>query len=915
MSQGRELGTDPAHDIVRMERPSLDPLFSPRLVAVVGAAPETDIGQVSLGNLRTSAFAGHVVAVGAEPPDIPGVDVYDSIGSVPGPIDLAVVVSPAPDVPAVIGACVDAGVKSAIVTSAGFREIGPTGLLREQQIRDHLRRGAMRLIGPNCLGVMRPATGLNATYARTLARPGTVGFVSQSGALCTAILDWSMQEHVGFSAFVSAGAMLDVEWGDLIDYLGSDPQTHSILIYMEMIGDARAFLSAAREVARSKPIIVLKAGRTSAAAQAAVSHTGGMAGSDAVLDAAFRRSGVLRVNTIAELFYMAGVLAKQPRPQGRRLMIVTNAGGPGVLATDALTAEGGELATLAPATVDALEPLLPEHWSRANPIDIGDDAGPERFARTVEIAAGDPGADGLLVILTPQSSAEPGRTAELLRPFARIRGKPLLASWMGGEGVAHGDAVLNAASIPTFSYPDTAARVFCAMWRYTYNLRALYETPLLDPVATGSEAGQATYIVEAAHAAGRTLLTEPESKAVLAAYGIPTVETRVARSPDEAVAEADALGYPVVLKLLSSMIAHKSAVGGVRLNLIDATDVRRAYQAIQEDAATRAGLTMIEGVAVQPMLTTEGIELIVGSSTDPQFGPVLLFGAGGRLVEVIGDRALGLPPLNTTLARRMMEQTRVYAALRGALGSTPIDREALEQILVRFSQLVVEQRRIKEIDVNPLLAATIPAGAPFLALDARIVLHEPTISDEALPVPAIRPYPTQYIRQAALKDGAPMTIRPIRAEDETLMVRFHQGLSMQSVYNRYFHMLHLDQRVAHERLTAICFIDYDREMALVAERRDPQTGAAEIIAVGRLSKLRRRNQGEFAILVRDDYQGNGLGRLLLSLLIKVGQDERLSRITADILPENRAMQHIARQIGFRVSYSREDEVTKAILDL
>lgn len=911
MSQGRMLGADPAHDIVRVERPSLDPLFSPRLVAVVGAVTASDVGRAILTNLRTPAFAGRVVAVGLDPPLVPGVDVYETIGSVPGPVDLAIVVSSAPDVPAAIGACVDAGVKSAIVTSAGFREIGPAGLLREQQIRDHLRRGAIRLIGPNGLGVMRPATGLNATYARVLARPGTVGFVSQSGALCTAILDWSRQEHVGFSAFVSAGAMLDVGWGDLIDYLGSDPQTHSILIYMESIGDAHGFLSAAREVARTKPIIVLKAGRTGAAALAATSHTGGMAGSDAVLDAAFRRSGVLRVNTIAELFYMAGVLDKQPRPQGRRLMIVTNAGGPGVLATDALTAEGGELATLAPATVEALEPLLPEHWSRTNPIDIGDDAGPERFARAVEIAAADPGADGLLVILTPQSAADPGRTAELLRPFARLRGKPLLASWMGGDDVAHGDALLSAANIPAFSYPDTAARVFYAMWRYTDNLRALYETPLLDPVASGSETARARTIVEAVRDAGRTLLTEPESKAVLAAYGIPTVETRLAHSPDEAVAEADALGYPVVLKLLSITITHKSAVGGVRLNLIDAAAVRRAYLAIQDDAASRAGLTTIEGVTVQPMITSEGIELIVGSSTDPQFGPVLLFGTGGRLVEVIGDRALGLPPLNTTLARRMMEQTRVYAVLRGM----PIDHEALEQILVRFSQLVVEQRRLKEIDINPLLVATSPAGAQFLALDARIVLHDPTLPDEALPVPAIRPYPTQYIRQAALKDGSPITIRPIRAEDEPLMVRFHQGLSMQSVYNRYFHMLHLDQRVAHERLTAICFIDYDREMALVTERRDPQTGAPEIIAVGRLSKNLRRNQGEFAILVRDDYQGNGLGRLLLSLLVEVGRDERLGRITADILPENRAMQHVARQIGFRVFYSREDEVTKAILEL
>ncbi|HZG67434.1 MAG TPA: CoA-binding protein, partial [Herpetosiphonaceae bacterium] len=416
MSQGRMPGADPAHDILRTERPSLDAIFAPKTVAVIGADKAAHSGRPIIRNLRNPAFGGRVVAVGPDTPALAGIDIYPTIADVPGPVDLAVVVSPAPDVPDVIGACVDAGVRSAIITSAGFREVGAAGLAREQQIRDHLRRGRIRLIGPNGLGVMRPATGLNATYAKALARPGSVGFVSQSGALCTAILDWSLQEHVGFSAFVSAGVMLDVGWGDLIDFLGSDPQTQSILIYMESIGDARAFLSAAREVARTKPIIVLKAGRTGPAALAASSHTGGMAGSDAVLDAAFRRSGVLRVNTIAELFDMAGVLAKQPRPGGRRLTILTNAGGPGVLATDALTSEGGELAALSPTTIAALDAILPEHWSQTNPIDIGDDADPECYARAVEIAAADPGADGLLVILTPQATADPSRTAELLRP-------------------------------------------------------------------------------------------------------------------------------------------------------------------------------------------------------------------------------------------------------------------------------------------------------------------------------------------------------------------------------------------------------------------------------------------------------------------------------------------------------------------
>jgi acetyltransferase len=508
---------------------------------------------------------------------------------------------------------------------------------------------------------------------------------------------------------------------------------------------------------------------------------------------------------------------------------------------------------------------------------------------------------------------DPTQTAEHLKPYAQVPGKPLLASWMGGADIAAGESILNRADIPTFPYPDTAARAFSYMWRYSDNLRGLYETPQLP---LGSAEGspdriQAEQIVQRARHSGRTLLTEPESKQLLAAYGIPTIDTRVARGVDEAVALADAIGYPVVLKLWSETITHKTDVGGVQLNLRDAAAVRRAYDSIEAGVRDTAGAEHFLGVTVQPMIALDGYELIIGSSLDRQFGPVLLFGAGGQLVEVFQDRALALPPLTTTLARRLMERTRIFTALRGVRGRPPVDMAALEHLLVRFSQLVVEQPWIKEIDINPLLASP----ERLVALDARVVLHDPAVGEDDLPRPAIRPYPTQYVATWTLKDGSPVTIRPIRPEDEPLMVQFHQTLSEHSVYFRYFHMIKLSQRVAHERLIRICFNDYDRELALVADRQDPQTSEHAILAVGRLSKRPGKNEAEFALLVGDPFQGQGLGSELLRRLLQVGRDERLDRIVADILPDNYAMQRICKELGFRLQHRMDEGVVEAELVL
>jgi acetyltransferase len=906
--------TDPAHNVLRYERQPLDAIFTPQNVAVIGATERAgSVGRTILWNLISSPFGGTVFPVNPKRSSVLGIKAYPNVAAVPEPVDLAIVVTPAPTVPGVIGECVEAGVEGAIIISAGFKEIGVAGAELEQQILEQARRGRMRIIGPNCLGVMRPPTGLNATFASDMARPGNVGFISQSGALCTAILDWSLRENVGFSAFISIGSMLDVNWGDLIDYLGNDPRTQSIVIYMETIGEARSFLSAAREVALTKPIIVIKAGRTEAAAKAAASHTGSLAGSDEVLEAAFRRCGVLRVDHIAHLFHMAEVLSKQPRPRGPRLTILTNAGGPGVLATDALISERGELAELSKETVEELNQLLPAHWSHANPIDILGDADPERYAKALEIAARDPNSDGLLVILTPQAMTDPTQTAEQLKPYAKVEGKPVLASWMGGADIAAGEAILNRSNIPTFTYPDTAVRVFNYMWRYSYNLRSLYETPMLpeDPEEIVASHTQASEIIDAARQTGRTLLTELESKQLLAAYGIPIVETHFAANEEEAVEFAEGMGYPVVLKLFSKTITHKTDVGGVRLNLADADAVRQAYRAIESSVREKAGAEHFQGVTVQPMIRFEGYELIIGSSLDLQFGPVLLFGSGGQLVEVSRARSLALPPLNTTLARRMMEQTRIYTALKGVRGRPPVDLAELEQLLVRFSQLVVEQRCIKEIDINPLLVSP----ERMIALDARVVVHGPDCSEDRLPKLAIRPYPTQYVSPWALEDGTPVTIRPIRPEDEPLLVKFHETLSERSVYLRYAHTIKLSQRVAHERLTRICFIDYDREMALVAELEDPQTGEPEIIGVGRLSKLRGTEEAECAILVSDPYQRRGLGTELMRRLLQVGHDEKLRRLVADILLENRPTQRICENLGFHLRRVPDELLVKAEIDL
>ena len=883
-------------------------MLDPKKIALIGAteAPNS-VGRTLMENLVSS---GRIVyPINPKRTSVLGVRAFPKIEDAPATVDLAIIATPAATVPELVGACASAGVTGAVIVSVGFRESGSAGLELEKEILN--RRGRMRLIGPNCLGVMIPPARLNATFAKKMALEGSVAFISQSGALGAVILDWSLQEKVGFSVFLSSVSMLDVGWGDLIYYLDDDPFTRSILIYMESIGDARSFLSAAREVAIRKPIIVIKSGITEAAARAVASHTGTLAGDDAVLNAAFRRAGVLRVNTIADLFHMAEVLSKQPRPNGPRLAIVTNAGGPGVLATDMLVKEGGEMAPLSEESIRRLDQFLPGHWSRGNPVDLFSDATADQYVKTIDILRADPGNDGLLVIVTPQVMTDATGIAEGLHAFKKIAGKPMLASWMGVSEMAEGEAILNDSAIPTFKHPDTAARSFCYMWRYSDNLRALYETPELTPGFMEGARGfaGAAAIIDAVQKANRTLLTEVESKQLLDAYGIPTVPAHIAESEEEAVRLWTEQGPVVVLKLYSEIVTHKADVGGVKLNLRSESEVRRAYREIEKAVGDRPGAFL--GVTVERMIQSDGYELILGSSVDPQFGPVLLFGLGGRLFEIIKDYTLGFPPLNRTLARRLMEQTRVYSALKGVRGDAGVELAGLERLLVQFSLLVAEQRRIKEIDINPLLVST----TQILALDARIVLHDPGISEEKLPRLAIRPYPQQYVSTWKLKDGSPIVIRPIRPEDEPMMVKFHRALSDSSVHFRYFGLIKSETRVAHDRLVRTCFNDYDREIAIIGVRNAPETKEDEIIAVGRLIKVHGVNDAEYAIILSDRWQGHGLGTHFMKLLLEIGRQEGVEHIFGQILRENQAMQGVCKQLGFAVRYNAATDAMEAKIKL
>jgi len=888
---------------------SLDGFFSPKAIAVIGASEKYgSVGRTLLWNLIKSPFGGTVFPVNPNRKSVLGIRSYESISAIDEKIDLAVIVTRAEVVPEVMKECAGVGLKNAIIMSA-FRKESADGLTAEDEVFKIAEKYRIRIIGPYSLGVMIPKTGLNATVTSDCAMPGTVGLISQSGTMCSAILDWSYKSHVGFSAFISVGKMCDVNWGDLIYFLGDDPDTKSIILYMETVGNPRSFLSAAKEVAYNKPIILIKGRKPKEEAPFTDSYIGSLIGSDDILDAAFDRSGVLRVNSITDLFSMAEILEKQPLPKGRNLAIITNAGGPGDLATDALIEQGGRLARLSGDTVEKLSEFLPAHWSHGNPIvGLGDDLS-DIYARAIRVVATDPAVHGILAVLTPRPTVDSTKVAETVTKLTADLKIPLIASWMGGEAYSRGDDVFARGGIPSFPFPEISTRIFNYMWKYRENLNALYETPkFMDELefTENSEAEQILFdISEQARAEKRTALTEVESIKILKICGISVLPSMNATDEEDAVDRATEIGYPVAIKPLWT-VAHPPNAGGVRLNLMDENEVRQVYAEIEREVSKQFGSDAFSGVSIQAMVKRAGYELMIGIHVDPQFGPVLFFGTGGTLLRTFQDITFGLPPLNTNLVHKMIEKTRIYKALEGTGPDKPVNLVEIEKILVRLGHFAIEQPWIKEIYIDPLFAG--PTG--IYALNARVIVFG---EDEKSKVKsAIRPYPFEYVKQIKLKDGSDIVFRPIKPEDEPLMVKFHQKLSEQSVYSRYFSYMHVDSRIDHNRLSRVCFADYERNMILVAETEETEKN---IVGVGRLIRIGGSNDAEFAIMIADKFHRLGMGAALLSHLIEIGKNEEMGNIIGYLLEENTSMIRLCKSIGFTIRSPMDTQLIEAIYKL
>ena len=878
---------------------TLDKIFKPQRIALVGVTPNPkSVGGKILINLVGGGFRGVVYPVSPVSEAVMGIPCIPHVKDIPKTPDLAIICAAAGQVPELVRECGDAGILGVIIASAGFREAGAEGKALEDEIRDALRRyEGMRIVGPNCLGVISPSHKLNASFAPAMPRKGNIAFISQSGALGASVLDWAIEEKIGFSHFVSIGNTLDVDFGDLIDYFGEDEETKSIILYIESIDRARSFMTAARAFARTKPIVAYKAGRFPESAAVAASHTGALAGEDAVYDAAFRRAGVARVFDIGEIFDVAELVGRHKVPKGARLAVVTNAGGPGVMASDALIAAGGVLARLSDETMAKLNDSLPPMWSRRNPVDVLGDAKSKLVAKAVGTVLQDPGADAILVIITPQAMTNPTAIAKEVGLLAAEAKKPVLAAWLGGAAMREGVRVLTDAGIPTYTTPEQAVRAFMTLVSYARNLELQYETPRDIPVEFPSDRNGVRTRFASLLGRGAGTLAEDESKALLEAYGIPTTLPRRAATAEEAARLAGELGFPVVLKILSPDITHKSDVGGVALDLEDGDAVRRAFERMMRTVAGKKPEARIEGATVQKMArTTDGVEIILGVKKDPTFGTVIMAGAGGTTAELFGDRALGFPPLNERLARLMLESLKIWPLLRGYRGRPAADVDGLIGALIRLSYLAADLPEVGELDVNPLLVG--PGGV--LALDARVVVEAaPPAGSKPYAHLALRPYPEEFVRKVGFKDGPEVTLRPIRPEDEPLWMGLLASCSKETIYSRFQHFFFWR---SHEVAARFCYIDYDREMAIVAEAG--QGADRKILGVGRLIADPDRRTVEYAILVTDAWQDRGLGGILTDHCLEIARAWGVRKITAVTTTDNPRMIAVFRKRGFDI---RTDE--------
>jgi acetyltransferase len=870
---------------------NLDGLFRPHAIALIGASNRSaSVGQVLAANLLESGFKGPVMPVNPRETAIRSSLAYRSVAQLPATPDLAVIATPAPTVPGLIAELAERGCRAAVVISAGFEGTDGDGAALRQAMREAARPRLLRVLGPNCLGFISPARGINASFAHLTPRAGRLALVTQSGAIAAAALDWAQPRGIGFSHVISVGDAADIDVGDLLDHLALDPETQAILLYVESVVDARKFMSAGKIAARFKPVVVIKAGRSAAGAKAAFSHTGAMAGADAVYDAAFRRAGMLRVGELRELFDAVSMLSAGLSVAGDRLAIVTNGGGAGVLATDALEARGGRLAELTPATIEAIDGAASKNWSRRNPVDILGDAQPAAYAAALGAVLADREADAVLVMNCPVAVASSTEAASAVAEAARSRapGKVVLTCWLGEQAAAEGRRVLAQAGLPTHETPDEAVRAFMHLVEHRRNQELMLQTPAAITEVPDRAAARA--IVERALAEGRPALSDPEARAVLTAYGVPAVASREAADPEAAAAAAAAIGGAVALKILSPDISHKTDVGGVALNLATPDAVRAEAAAMLDRVraarpeARLAGF-IVEGMAARP----SAHELIVGLTRDATFGPVVLFGHGGTAAEVLADRSVGLPPLDDVLARDMIGRTRVARLLAGYRGRPPADQAAIVSVLIALSQLAADLPAVAELDINPLLADE----TGVLALDARIAVRAP---DASTPRMAIQPYPEQMVRTLDL-GGEALVIRPVRPQDAPRLVKAVDLCSPEDVRIRFCGgMRHLSPDFA-ARLSQI---DYDRQMGLVAEDAD-----GDILGAVRLECDPEGETGEYSILVRSDRQKHGLGGYLLQAVLDYAAARGVREVWGDVARDNGRMLELARELGFRREESED----------
>lgn len=877
---------------------NLDCILKPERIALIGVSinPKSVSAKV-LSNIVGSGYRGVVYPINETSEAIMGISCFSNLESLPRTPDLAVICTEAKVVPSMVKACGEANIKGIIIMSAGFKEIGEEGLLLEEEIKKiRLNYPGMRIIGPNCLGIIVPALNLNLSFAPIIPKKGNIAFISQSGALCTSILDWAKEENIGFSTFISLGNTIDVNFGDLIDYLGVDESTSSIILYIESITKARKFISASRAFAQTKPIIVYKAGRFPESAAVAASHTGALAAEDIIYDAVFQRTAITRVYDIGEIFDCAALIGRNKIPKGDKLAIVTNAGGPGVMATDALIEANGSLADLSDETMERLNDSLPPMWSHRNPVDvIGDDVY-KRLVKATEIVLEDINVDAVLVILTPQAMTNIKAAAKAIGMLQEKTKKPILASWLGGFSMKEGSKILNDFNIASFKTPEQAVRSFMTLVSYARNLKTLYETPKNIPVEFSLNREEISLKFDEILKDDMDILSEEKSKRFLQAYGIPVTLPVNASSVEELIKVSNEIKYPVVLKVNAKEITHKSDLGGVKLNIKNDDQAEKAYNEIIQKISQKMPDITLDGVTVQPMINLKNsIELILGIKKDDTFGTIILVGAGGITAELLVDRTIGLPPLNESLVRRMLEGLKIWPLLNGYRGSEPVNLDKLIEVIIRLSYIAADHPIIKELDINPLIVSS----DDIIALDARIVIDRKSKKEhgEKYDHLSIVPYPEEYIAKPILIDNTKVTFRPIKPEDEPMWFELLASCSKESIYSRFNYFL---QWSFHEVATRYCYIDYDREIAIVAEIEEE--GKKALIGVGRLIADIEHKTVEYAILVTDKWQNKELGSRLTDYCLEISEKWGLNKVVAQTTSDNYRIINLFKKRGFEITH-------------